>query len=794
MQSAAPDDAALDFASIFATLARGKWIILVTCILVAGSVAGYTYTLPSVYQASSMVRIDPQSNTPPSISNTSAIQPTTDPSSEMGVLRNSIELAKQVARKLKATDEADGPRTTFPILTNPRTGESLPEHEVGERILNKASFSASQQDRNIISISVESQTPEEASTIVNLYAEAYKTFSLERARSSITAARQFLEQQAEKQRQKIQQLEQQWESFAKDNQVVVQGEGGERLAQQYQSLQARRDNLSFELERERTQLELLRQQLQQFQPRLEEDILENQQASSLRSEIEALEERIAQMRVEAAQYYAVHPNLEGDSTRIRREFPDLASVIQEMDALQSRKRTLTQRLIAETNRSSMSGMEGAPLERVAQLRSRITEKEIAINQLESQVTALDSQIAEYEPRLSNIPQQRIQREQLERRMMQAESFLETIVGELQRTTVAEEAELGYVEIVRRAVIPRVPVRPNTRQNVILGLLLGIGFGVGIAFLREATNSQLRHPEDIETKGYTLLGVVPTMDAEIDHAFGGRDFVTVGERELSTRLLPVLHPWSSIAENYRLIRTNLQKGKRNEPHIFLVTSAQEREGKTTTAANLALTAALSGQRALLIDADLRRPTLHTVLGSTRAPGLSDLLTSATLSNGKNGMSDEDDSLFNPTSLKGASCIHRSVVDGLFVVPAGGAEPPPTEQLSSEHMQQFIDTVHPHFDIVLIDTPPTQAASDAVVIGAHTEARALVVSAQESDRRALDAVIGAHRRVDTPVAGVIFNRFDRRKDPSHNGYGYSYYDDDDYYSYHLASTGALEQRKP
>ena len=758
-----PEDPSLDFSSILATLVRGKWIILVTCLLVTGAVAGYTYTQPTIYQATGTVQIDPERTRPLNLSQARATQPARTAEGEIGTLQNSLELARRVAKKLRATDEADGEARTFPILVSSEAGQGDAESSAARRVLEAAQFALSEQNQNIIHITVESQRPEEASTLANLYAEEYKALSREKARAGIAAARQFLEEQAEKQRSKIRRLEQRWESFARQNQLAVQGQGGERLAQEYRRLQERRDEVEFEFEKERTQLDLLRRQLKQFQPQLRETVLEEQEASDLRSEIRALQKQITQMRVEAAQYYATNPSLEGDTTRIRNEFPELARLNRRMDALQTRKRKLTQQLVEETSGRLSAGPERVPLERAAQLRGRITEKKIVVNQLQSQIAALDSQITAYEPRLTDLPKQRIQRQQLNRQLKQAESFYQTIMDKLQTKTVAEEAELGYVEIVKRAFVPGTPVRPQTVQNVVLGLLLGIGFGVGLAFLNEATDTKLHRPEDIEKKGYSLLGVVSVMDAEIDRSFGGRDFVEVKGRQINTRLMPFLNPWSSVTENYRLIWSSLvhgsERGRAGSSNVVLVTGAQKQEGKTTTALNLALTGALSGQRVLLIDADLREPTAHTALGVPRTPGLAEifeLLGTLVHADGRDRLRSPESTATREQS--DASSIHRTLVDGLHMIPAGEAREAPTKVLDPGHMRRFVEVVQERFDLVLIDTPATQIASDAIVLGGQMNARALVVTAAEADSRGLDSVIKSLRTVDTPVAGVVFNRFD------------------------------------
>lgn len=786
-------DASLDLSSLLETVRREKVLILTTCLLVIAAVVGYTYTLPPVYQASALVKVDPESqgtsNIPGTIMSEATFGQTRNLAGEIGVLRNSIDLARRVTEKLRTAERADGNTSTFPVLQGGGSAGDTTGHAIARAILDKATFTP-RGDRNMIEVTVESKSPEEASTIANLYAKAYKRFSREKARASVKAARDFLQTQAQKQEEKIDQLDEQWKVFARNTGLVERGEGGEQLAARFNELKARRDQVAFDLEKQQTQLELLRQQLRQFRPQLQESVERKQEASGLQSEITALEEKIAQMRAEAAKYYATNPDLEGDTTRIKQEFPDLASLLQRTEALEGQKRELTRRLVAKAGGVESSAVgNGTPLQRVAELRSQITQKELTISQLESQISALDAQIADYEARLNTVPSQRIQRKQLERKLKQAKTFHETILNELQRIAIAEESELGYVEVVRSAFVPGAPVRPNMRQNALLAVLLGLGLGIGLAFLKEAMNTRLRHPEDIEERGYTLLGVVPSMDPEIAQTFDGQDFIDVEDRQVSTRLMPLLNPWSSVTENYRLIQTNLDNGQDVDSETLLVTSALQQEGKTVTSVNLALTAALSGKRVLLIDADMRKPNAHKALDMPREPGLAEALESASRSE-----SEQRAFVRRPTAgrdpIRGDSYIHRTPVEGLYFIPAGVPESAPSKLLDSGRIGRLLEATQGHFDVVVIDTPPTQAASDSVVIGAQTRATTLVVSADEADSRALDSAMSSLRAAGADVAGVVLNRYDEDKAASGNGYGYSYYRSEDYYEYQEDATGRPE----
>jgi len=782
-------DASLDLSSIVSTLLQEKWLILLVAFVVTGAVLGYTYTQTPVYQSSSMVRISQESDAPvSSIIEDESVQQPRDLAGEVGVLRNSLTLAKRVTQKLQkmAGSEETVP---FPTLVDPKPQQPASEQKTARRILRKVEFTPI-PERNMIEITAESQDPGEASTIANTYAKTYRQFSQEKARESLRAAREFLEERASEQRRTIRRLEQEWASFAKNNQVVELEDGGGRVAEKYNELKARRDELTFRLEREQSQLELLRQQLRNMRSKLDNDLAEQQQVSGIESEIEAVEEKIAEKRATAATYYAANPELEGDTTRIQREFPKLASLIERTRALEARKQELTQRLAGQIPGGRESSGE-ASIERLTQLRSQIQEKEFLIQQLKSQVSSLDSQIADYDTKLGEIPEQRLEGEQIRRRLEQAQAFQEEIRAELQQTKVAEESKIGYVEFVQKAFVPSVPVRPKTVQNLILGLLLGLGFGVGFAFLKEATNTRLRQPSDIEEKGYSLLGVIPEMTSEIDSRFDGRSFIEVEGQQMSTRLMPLLNPWSAATENYRLIQTNLESYEEDIPETLVVTSAQPEEGKTVTSTNLAITAAMSGKHVLLIDADLRDPSAHKMLGLSRKPGLADMLAE-TSDSSKPPLGGDGEARDGKLTTETRTFWAKSTpVENLHFIPAGITETVPTNLLDSERLGRLVEAGQMHYDIVLVDTPPMGAASDAVVIGTQTNASTLVVSADGTDERALDSAMKALYGAGMQVSGVILNRFKEQNASQYYIYSYSYYSREEYEEYQNRTHGVYEE---
>lgn len=747
-------EANVDFSEIWDTIREGKWIILLTCIIITGGIAAYTMTLPPVYEAESIVSVEGQGEQAVDMM---GFGQDSDLDREIGLLRNSAQLSERVAERLRETAETQSGE--FPILTG-EEGEPLSTVELGEQILEQVSFTGS-SDQGIITITVESQGPEEAAAIANLYAEEYQQFSVEQSRAGVVAAREFLEEQVERREREIEELEQQWEQFALQHDVVIEGEGGERIANRYTDLEGERTQLEFELAQEQRSLEVVERQLDQFEPELRSRVLEEEDVTQIQSSIGAINEEIAQLRVEAISWYSNNPDLEGNEE----QEPELARIVDRIERFEEQRDQLLDEMVGRAADREASIMQGGALDRVAELRNQALEHEMRINELEAQIEAIDSELDTYEGDLDDLPRQQIEHRRLEERLALQEDFYADVVSELQRTIMREESELGYVRPVRSAIVPSTPVSPNLQQNIILGLLLGLGFGIGLAFIRRAITSRLRTPKDIQSTGYNVVGVIPQMDQEVKSLFDGRKTIDVGERQLSTQLLPLLNPWSPIAENYRLVRTNLQHASTGvAPETILITSSEQGDGKTLTAVNVAITMAQGGRRTLLIDADLRRPNAHNLLGMSHAPGVADILeTEGTVSDH----------------------IQPTEVDGLHFLAAGEIDKPPAESLGSERMEQLVDYYRDQYDVVIIDSPPVLAVTDPILLSRYCDATLLVVAANRTDIEAIQTSEQTLEAVGEPVSGVIFNRFDERKGSRYD-YGYDY----DYAKYGYSSYGQPE----
>jgi capsular exopolysaccharide synthesis family protein len=304
-----------------------------------------------------------------------------------------------------------------------------------------------------------------------------------------------------------------------------------------------------------------------------------------------------------------------------------------------------------------------------------------------------------------------------------------------------------VRVLERAIVPDVPVRPKPMQNLLLGLLIGLGTGIALAFVIETLDNTLKTQTDVENfLGVPVLGLVPVIGGQPEVAAAAQPSNdNLRERDLGV----FLDPKSVAAECCRSIRTNILFMSPDHPiRTMVITSPSPQEGKTTTAINLAVTMAEAGGRVLLIDTDMRRPRLHRSFGVPNQVGISAVIV------GK-------------ASLEEA--IKRTDVPHLDVLTCGPVPPNPSELLHTERFALVLAECGKLYDRVILDSPPTSAVTDPAVLGNLTDGVVLIVKAGETTR---EAAMHARRQLNSAKArmiGVVVNAIDF----SNPAYGYEYY---------------------
>jgi len=741
------DDAKLDFSEIWQTLRRGKWIILVVTLLVTGAVTGFTYVQEPEYEAESIVMIERSTDR----GNVSfqAQRSGRDLANEIGKLRYSGELIRRVLDRLRETAgsvEGSVAQRHFPVLFD-EAGERLSDAEVARALRSQMSFSTV-SDQDLIRLRARSAAPEETSRLANIFAEEYQSFARESSRASAVATREFLEEQVERRGERLDEIDDRLVEFKLERDFASRGTAGEQVLQEFTQLRQRLETLESQKLEAEFRLERLQEELQNIEPDMDSRIAEDIEIETLRSEVNALSQEIAGLEQQAEEYYLNDESLRGNEEQV----DELYAITQRAERLRERRDQKIQELAEESSGSRFAGREGQ-MTYAAQLRTNIIEAEGRVMGLNAQIETVENRLAEQRSDVQDVPRQQVEYEELQREREIVAQQHSSYLSRLHDTMMSEQSDLGYVDLVQQARVPSAPVYPDMQQNVVLGVLLGFGLGIGIAFLWRASAGRIEKPEDLQVNGYSVVGVVPDMRREIKSSFGGKDTVEVDGMLVHTSLMTLLNPWSPVAENYRLIRTNIQSSTGRVPQKMLVTSPEMGDGKTVTAANLAIVLARNGMRTLLIDADLRRPAAHDILGTSLTPGLGQRL------------SDTSDARKDLSGLE-------TLVENLHFLPAGTHDDPPAELVGTRGMQDLLAAAEEQFDAVVIDSPPVLAVSDSVVLARQVDATFIVVGAERTELQALNTTRDTLEAVGGVISGVVLNRFDEKKVGYDYGYGYGY----------------------
>ncbi|MDY6876694.1 MAG: polysaccharide biosynthesis tyrosine autokinase [Chloroflexota bacterium] len=294
-----------------------------------------------------------------------------------------------------------------------------------------------------------------------------------------------------------------------------------------------------------------------------------------------------------------------------------------------------------------------------------------------------------------------------------------------------QAQLLDVTVVEPAIPPIEPIRPIIVLYTLLGAFIGLIFSVGLAFLIEYLNQSFATDDDIrQVLSLPALGTIPQMRGEERH----------------NKLVTSTIPRSLVSESYRTLRTNIRFASVDEPvTTLLITSAEPGAGKTTVAANLGIVCAQAGLQVVLIDADLRRPSLHQSFDLSNRTGLTDLL-----------VGDVQDI---------RECMVRTRIDNLHLVTAGPIPPNPSELLGSKMMETVLARVKKSADLVILDTPPTLAATDAAVLAPKMDGVILLIEARRTSHQAARRACETLQHVGATILGTVLTKakVDRKSSP-------------------------------
>jgi capsular exopolysaccharide synthesis family protein len=730
-------------------LIKRKWVVLGTLALVFGAALVATLRSTPIYDAVGSIAInkpDPMLASLRDSGNAGAeyFDPT-DLDTEVRILRSDL-LSLQVIKQLNLDrlPEFGGhgqPSTSSLELTT----DALEPDSVRTNAL-LGSFKGSlrvvlEPNTRVINIHYRSPNKQLAARVVNTLANTYIEQNFKTRFESTMQASDWLSRQLVDLQMKVETSQEKLVRYQKDHQILG-------IDEKQNITTAKLDELNRELtvaESERMQKESVYHLAEsgdtESAAAVAAGISQAKSSENTSALLERLQGQKVDLKIQVAQF----------STQFGPAYPKLAQLnnqIAEIDSqLQNEMKKVSGRL---------RGDYLASLQRENMLRAALEEQK-------QQANKLNESAIEYSL--------------LKRDFETNRTLYEGLLQKLKEAGVTAGLRSNNIRQVDIARTPAAPAEPNVPRNLGFGFVLGLTSGIGLAFLLEGVDNTVRTPEQAQAiSGLPSLGMIP-LGSKLKPEANPRTLSVATSKE-AVELITLSRPQSQMSESYRALRTSLLLTSLGAPpKTILITSALPQEGKTTTSINTATVLAQKGTRVLLIDADLRRPSIHKTLGMGPRAGLSNVLTGG-------------------TTLQQAT-VRSTVLPNLFILPAGTPPPNPAELLASAQMFDLLAELREQYDHIVVDTPPTLSVTDAVVLATRVDAVVLVIRSGQTTKPALRRARDILAQVNARVAGVLLNAVNLDSPDYHyyyeyqGKYGQRYYDtelDNELEESRATSTGA------
>jgi len=730
-------------------LYRGRWIIALSFVVVLVATVIFTLTTAPTYEAATSVLIESTGAMERSLFDLSSLGNQSTLIANQTEILKSRTLAERVVKRLDLSDVRD----SLQFFQPNEDGEYLPFREMVTILQNNMEVEHT-RDTDILSVTYSAGSAFEAAYIANTIASEFQLLNAESNKSEVSELRKFIEGRLTIKEKELRNSEERLRDYQEKEKVASLDAETSEMVTRLSDVEASLEEAQVELQADLEMKKSLQQKLEERKASLPKDL-----SGISTPYLKALQQQLAQVVADRTVYVTA---LQSEAQTSNKRFFE-ASIKQYDDKIKAIKDKLKE----EAAKITSSSMVTNPLQMSQDILTKLLTLDGEIKATSAKISALQDVVAEYNSRLETLPEKVLELARLERRRKVDEQTYIMMTQKLEETKIQEAAQAKNVHIIDEAIEPLYPVKPKKKLNVLLGVLIGLGLGVGLTFLIEYFDNSIKSPEELEKMGFNILSSIPRIEMEKVEKKLERKYQKLGQteaRKIEARLITHLDPKSPVSEAYRTLRTNLQFSRvDHQLRAILITSAGPKEGKSTTAANLAIALAQTGKKVVLMDADLRRPVIHSIFGMKKDNGLTNYLMDA---------------------LSYEQMFKTTFLDNLFVITSGVLPPNPSELLASNKMEQTLEKLNKDFDMVIIDSPPVIAVTDAAVISTKVDGTILVVSAGHTNRDAIGRADNLLKSVNAKQIGVLLNGVNVE-----GMYGSYYY----YYYHHYYSKPAKKKKR-
>ena len=711
-------------------LRRHKWLVLATTLCGLGAAALFNHFAKDVYEAYSLLLVQTPavSGTEVDVSQGFAQADGTDLSRVLNqalIVQQAPAIAQQTAAALLARPDARDLSTVHDAgksIDGPLTVEAYGSYLQREVVTVKPAA----ENVDAIRVQAHAGDPAEAVLIASLFTDFYQRFTRDANLGRVVATRDALEAQLALRQGELDETERRLSAYMTRENVAGLDAQASATVGNIGALQNGLDLARVRVRTQEAQLAQLQQDLASAGPRLQASAAAPTSllgATALDTQISDLERLMEQVYVRNPQF---RTNPYGH--------PDLAQMQTRLDALRGerqRARSAGAQAAIAAGGLDLSSSSGNGAAYLADLQRQVSQTRASLEGARAEAAAFASRLGEARGQLQRVPEQQTEIDQIQRQRDATEATIAGLRRELDTTELAATSELGLTRRVREVQLPSGPVSPKRTLNLAIGTLLGLLVGLVLASVRYQTDARAYTPVDLADQGFAVVGTVPNLaDA---HREGRQD---VDGASVHPTIVTLTQPFSSAAEAFRHIHTTFYTGA-TQPQVVLVGGPETGSGKSVVATNLAVAAAQAGRCVLLVDADLRKPSVAGLLGLGDWPALG-------------------------AGPDGSNLVYWSTtVPSLFAMTPRETAERPDQMWAPHQIGSLLANLCAAFDLVILDMPAGLVSADTSLLAPYADAAILVAEAGRTDLDAMAQVATELTSVGMQRIGAVLNRFDPRR---------------------------------